>query len=190
MISRVPVAVRAAAYRSPPIRASAAAARYTEATSSRPRRSGSGRRTTCCAVSATVRSWTSSLSWTSRRCAKKVTNTEIMTSAMIWTVWFRSAMSVRAPATTTCASTATSPTKPVIRGPANEAVTAGAAARNGPRCTSGGERTSATVTRAISANGTSSCQRLTRRDRWRRVSDARSSIPPAYTARGPAPEAG
>lgn len=90
---------------------------------------------------------------------------EIRTVATIWYMWLRSVRLVRATATADWAITATAPTKAVIRGPANDAVTAGAAIRNGPIWTSGGTRTSTTVTTAINAKGTTSSSLPPRRDR-------------------------
>ncbi|WP_241757680.1 aquaporin [Streptomyces sp. WAC00263] len=63
---------------------------------------------------------------------------------------------VRTTATAVWARTARVPMHPVAQGPANDAVTAGAATRKGPRWTSAGARMSTTVTIAINAIGTAS----------------------------------
>lgn len=184
MISRVPEAVRTAAYRSPPIwaSASASAARYREAVRSGPSRRGSGGRTTRWAASETYRTCSSSFARRSRRTQKTTRLTPTRTRAMIWASWLaeKSSAGSRTTAMTVWAITARAATAPTVRGPPNDGVSAGAATSSGPRWMWGGARTSTTVTATIHTTGTTTSARPSRPGR--RPPSTGCDMPPLYTA--------
>ena len=179
MITRVEEwAARAIAKRSPPIWVSSSAARYSQATRNGPIRRGGGRSRASCAVSATDRARLSSRSRRSRTWQTKTTSAESTDRAMICAMWLAVASPPWNIAMNTWAATATTPTRAVSRGPAMEAVSAGAMTSNGPRWMVEGEWMSTTVITTISASGIATSPWPDDRSTRRSTDTRRASIYP------------